>query len=277
MKKVFLVGDPIAHSLSPAMHNAAFQALGLEARYELLETPPAKLRDALARVRADDCIGANVTIPHKESVIEYLDAVDEWARTMGSVNTLINRAGKLIGASTDGEGFLRALREAHVPVQDARVVVLGAGGSARAVVFVLANLGVASITILNRTPARAQRLAELVRAHFSIDITANDERAIEHATLIVNTTPAGALPPGTCFPPNAVVFDLVYRRTDFLRAAERAGAQTIDGLGMLVYQGAASFRLWTGRDAPVPIMWQAVTTPVHNAQLTYLTCSVEER
>ncbi|MCX7840403.1 MAG: shikimate dehydrogenase [Anaerolineae bacterium] len=258
MTRVFLIGDPIARSLSPAMHNAAFQNLGLDVRYELLETPPHKLREAIARVRADDCLGANVTIPHKESVIQYLDDVDAWARTIGSVNTLFKRDGKLIGASTDGEGFLHALRDARVEVQNARVVILGAGGAARAVAFALARAKVASIAILNRTPARAQLLADLVRAHSPIDITANDERAIEHATLIVNTTPAGALPPGTNFPREAIVFDLVYHHTDFLRAAERAGARAIDGLGMLVYQGAASFKMWTGHDAPVSIMWQAV-------------------
>lgn len=258
MKRVFLIGDPIAHSLSPAMHNAAFENIGLDVRYELLETPPHKLREAIARVRADDCLGANVTIPHKESVIEYLDEADAWARTIGSVNTLFKRDGKLIGASTDGEGFLHALRDARVEVQNARVVILGAGGAARAVVFALARANVASIAILNRTPARAQLLAELVRAHSPIDITANDERTIARATLIVNTTPVGALPPGTSFPRNAIVFDLVYRHTDFLRAAEQAGARTIDGLGMLVHQGAASFKMWTGHDAPLDVMFDAV-------------------
>lgn len=258
MKRVFLIGDPIAHSLSPAMHNAAFQAIGLDARYELLETPANKLRDAIARVRADDCLGANVTIPHKESVIEYLDQVDEWARTIGSVNTLVKRDGKLIGASTDGEGFLRALCDAQVNVQNARVVILGAGGAARAIVFALSRAQVASIVILNRTPARAQLLADRVRAYSPIAVTANDEGAIEHATLIVNTTPAGALPPGTSFPRDAIVFDLVYRRTDFLRAAEHAGARAIDGLGMLVHQGVASFKLWTGRAAPVDVMFHTV-------------------
>ncbi len=266
MKRVFLIGDPIAHSPSPAMHNAAFQVLGFNAQYELLETPPHQLRDAIARVRADDCLGANITIPHKESVIEFLDDISADARVIGSVNTLFKRASKLIGTSTDGAGFLQALRDENVAVANARVVILGAGGSARAVAFALLQANVASIAILNRTRARAESLAEHVRAHSQVPIVANDARAIAQATLIVNTTPAGALPPGTMFPRNAVIFDLVYRHTDFLREAERAGARTIDGLGMLVHQGAASFQRWTGLDAPVEIMRHAASKALHNAQ-----------
>jgi len=258
MKRVFLIGEPIAHSLSPAMHNAAFQAIEFDARYELLETPPAKLRDAIARVRADDCLGANVTIPHKESVMEFLDDLSADARVIGSVNTLFKRADKLIGTSTDGEGFLHALQDESVKVQNARAVILGAGGAARAVAFALLQANVASLAILNRTRARAEILAEHLRAHSQIPILVNEARAIEQATLIVNTTPAGALPPGTTFPREAVVFDLVYRRTNFLREAERAGAYALDGRGMLVHQGAASFKLWTGCNAPLDVMFGAV-------------------
>lgn len=258
MKRVFLIGEPITHSLSPAMHNAAFHAIGFAAQYELLETPPAKLRDAVARVRADDCLGANVTTPHKASVIELLDEVSEIARTIGSVNTLFKHAGKLIGTSTDGAGFMHALRDEQIEVRNARVVILGAGGAARAVAFALSQAQIASLTILNRTRARAEILAEHLRAHSPIPISVNAAHAIAQATLIVNATPAGTLPPATTFPRDAVVFDLVYRHTDLLRAAERAGARTLNGLGMLVHQGALAFTLWTGHAAPLEVMFRAV-------------------
>ncbi len=268
MKRVFLFGDPVAHSVSPEMHNAAFQAFGIDWRYELLRTPQDLLSQAVERLRLKDCVGANVTIPHKESIIPFLDGMNDSARQIGAVNTIVIRNGRLIGENTDVEGFLQVLSDAKVPVTGARAVILGAGGSARAVAFALAQAGVRSIALFNRTEARAVTLATLMQAHFpNVELAVNQLHPLEHASIVVNSTSVGMSPNvnaspwprGVAFPRGAVAFDLVYRprRTRFLIDAEQAGAMTIDGLGMLVQQGAASFRLWTQSDPPIRLMFQA--------------------
>ena len=274
MQRVFLIGHPTAHSVSPAMQNAGFRSIGLDWNYELLETPPAELADVVARLRAADCVGANVTIPHKQAVVELLDNVTPRARAIDAVNTIIKKDGKLIGDNTDGYGFSASLRSAHVDPQSKRVVVLGAGGAARAVTVTLAQAGAEQITILNRTTPRAQALAGFLRASFpNADIRENDETALSDAQLIVNATPVGMSPHEAespmrgAFPAGAVAIDLVYRplETRFLRQAAEENAQTIGGLGMLVHQGAASFKLWTGRDAPVDLMLDAARHALNGA------------
>ncbi len=268
MKRVFLFGDPVAHSVSPEMHNAAFQAFGIDWRYELLRTPQDLLSQAVERLRLKDCVGANVTIPHKESIIPFLDGMNDSARQIGAVNTIVIRNGRLIGENTDVEGFLQVLSDAKVPVTGARAVILGAGGSARAVAFALAQAGVRSIALFNRTEARAVTLATLMQAHFpNVELAVNQLHPLEHASIVVNATSVGMSPNvnaspwphGVAFARGALAFDLVYRprRTRFLIDAEQAGAMTIDGLGMLVQQGAASFRLWTQSDPPIRLMFQA--------------------
>jgi shikimate dehydrogenase len=268
MKRVFLIGQPVAHSVSPAMQNAALRAHGLDWRYELLETPRAHLPAAIQRVRADDCAGANVTIPHKESVVEFLDDVTPAARQIGAVNTIVKRDGKLIGENTDGYGALQTLREARVELRDARIIVLGAGGAARAAVFAFAAAGVQSIGIINRTSARAVALANSLRAHFPrLALTINQHEWIGDAELVVNATSVGMtprvdespMPTGIALPRGAATFDMVYRpqETRFLRDAGKSGAHTIGGLSMLAHQGAVAFTLWTGRAAPVQVMFDA--------------------
>jgi len=268
MKRVFLLGYPISHSLSPAMHNAAFRAVDLNWRYELLETPQEKLHEALARLRADDCGGANVTLPHKQAVMEYLDELSDTARAIGAVNTIVVRDGRLIGDNTDAVGFIAALRDARVDPRNVRVVIIGAGGAARAVAFALAERGAASIDIVNRTTSRATMLAEALRQHFPhLALGVNMAEALKDAHIIVNATSVGMspnadespMPRGCVFPRGAVAFDLVYRpmQTQFLRDAEKAGARPIGGLGMLVHQGGAAFKLWTGYEAPVQVMFNA--------------------
>jgi shikimate dehydrogenase len=266
MKRVFLLGYPLGHSVSPAMQNAAFCAVGLDWEYKLLEIPPAELGVVIARLRADDFAGANVTIPHKEAVVDLLDDLTNRARKIGAVNTVLKRDGKLIGDNTDGYGFAQALRGANVDPRNRQVVILGAGGAARAVGVTLAESGAARIAIVNRTAPRAESLAGFLRASFTdIPITANDEMALADAYLFVNATSVGMSPHSDASPfpiafrRGAVAFDLVYRPADtrFLNEAARAGAQTIGGLGMLVHQGAAAFTLWTGRDAPINVMFQA--------------------
>ena len=275
MKHVFLLGDPVAHSISPAMQNAAFRALALDWQYESLETLQAELARVVAQLRAADCAGANVTIPHKEAIVDWLDGMTDRARQIGAVNTIVQREGKLIGDNTDGYGFTHCLRDAEVDPRNKLVAILGAGGAARAVAVAVAELGVARIVILNRTIVRAESLAMFLRASFShIAIAVNDVSALAHSDLVVNATSVGMTPREdespmpVAFPRGAVVVDLVYRpaETKFLRDAARAGAQTIGGLGMLVHQGAAAFKLWTGRDAPVDVMTAAAEMALRNTQ-----------
>ncbi len=275
MAVAYLIGDPVEHSLSPAMQNAALRASRLAWQYELLETPRDRLGDAVARLRADDCAGANVTIPYKEAVLGWLDGLSENARQMGAVNTIIKREGKLIGENTDGYGFMQSLRDARIDVCGARAVILGAGGAARAVAFALADAGVASITIINRTAARAATLADALHQDYpNLALAVNRHAALDDATLIVNATPLGmsphedASPMPTAFPRGAVAFDLVCRplQTPFRRDAERAGARTMGGIEMLVHQGAAAFKLWTGRDAPVDVMVEAAEAALRETE-----------
>lgn len=275
MRHVFLIGHPLGHSVSPAMQNAALRASGLAWQYELLETPRAQLPTVVARLRADDCAGANVTIPHKEAIVDFLDDVTPTARRIGAVNTIIKRDGKLIGENTDAYGVLQTLRDAQIELRDARVVVLGAGGAARAAVFALADVGVASIAIINRTAARAHALADALRQHFpALALTVNQHEAISHAHIVINATSVGMsphvnespLPPQITLPRDAIVFDMVYRprETRLLREATRAGARPLSGLGMLAHQGAAAFALWTGRTAPLAVMFEMARRAVES-------------
>lgn len=268
MMHIFLIGYPIGHSLSPAIHNAALRAVGLDWRYELMETRPDEVPAAVARLRAADCAGANVTIPYKERIGEWLDGLGESARRIGAVNTVIKRDGKLIGENTDGIGFMQALRDAHIDPHRARVVILGAGGAARAIAFALAEAGAQSIVVLNRTPRRARLVVDLLSRHFpQLELGLNLAGALRSADMIVNATPVGMspkpyespLPTGSGVPRGTVVFDLVYcpAETQFLRDAARVGARPLGGLGMLVHQGAATFKLWTGREPPLEVMFDA--------------------
>ncbi len=267
MKRVFLLGYPLAYSISPAMHNAAFRAINLDWQYELLETATQGLPNAIARLKEADCAGANVTIPHKQSVLQFLDDVSATARAIGAVNTIIHREGKLIGDNTDGIGFIASLRESHINPRNARVVILGAGGAARAVAFALAEAGAREIVLLNRTATRVIVLADHLHAQFpKLRIVVNHREAIGQTNILVNATSVGMfprvtetpMPKGQTLSPSTVVVDLVYNplQTRFLWDAKREGAWTINGLGMLVHQGVASFKLWTGRDVPVDVMRQ---------------------
>ena len=265
-----IIGYPLGHSLSPVFQQAALDALRLDVRYERWETPPDSLVERLRSLRQPDVLGANVTVPHKEAVIPLLDAVDEWAQTVGAVNTIVNRDGLLTGYNTDSVGFLQGLTEAGFDPRGVSALLLGAGGAARGVALALAREGVASIAIANRTAERAQALAGLVARHgprteaLPLGGAALREAALR-SQLIVNTTTLGMLhSPGESasplspawIPASALVYDLVYNplETPLLREARRAGARTQGGLAMLLHQGAAAFVLWTGREAPVDVM-----------------------
>ncbi len=267
-----LLGDPVAHSRSPQIHNAAFAACGLDYVYVPFPVTAAELPDAVAGLRALGLRGANVTVPHKVAAAGLLDELDETAAALGAVNTIVVDGGRLRGFNTDVAGFARALGEVWVePAAAPRVLLLGAGGAARAVALALADLGLAT-TVVNRDLANAERLVETIfaarpRAELAAaPLAALDAALVGAHDLLVNATSLGL--PGTGKVPAAladnvlrgqVVVDLVYGEgpTDFLAAARARGAGTVDGLSMLVWQAAAAFELWTGVPAPVQVMRDA--------------------
>ena len=250
---------PAGHTRSPAMHNAAFAALSIDAVYLAFDVPPEDLTAAISGVRALGIRQLAISIPHKESVIALLDDVDETARRIGAVNTVTRRGAKLVGSNTDWLGAVRAI-ESVTAVADARAVVLGAGGAARAVVYGLRARG-ANVTVLNRSPDRAEQLCADLEAEASGPISALEN--IPH-DILVNTTSVGLAgdespvdPSWIC--PAAVVMDAVYQppETRLLRDAASRGARTIPGKWMLVHQAAEQLREWTGLDAPVEVMAEA--------------------
>ena len=270
-KFVGLIGYGLKHSISPQFQQAAFDYLGLDIRYEVWETAKDDLPEVVEGMRDAAKLGANVTIPHKEAVLPLLDNVDNDARRIGAVNTIVNRGGKLTGYNTDAGGFMRALRDdgAFSP-RNKRVVLLGAGGAARAVGFALVDGGVKSLIILNRSVERGRALAWDLKVS-DTEVVAlswkdgNTLTALAECDLLVNCTSVGMKdgsgegksPLGIgLIPKRALVYDVVYNplETPLLAAAKKAGARTLGGLPMLVYQGAASFELWTGKSAPIDIM-----------------------
>jgi len=270
---IALIGHPVAHSVSPAFQQAALDACGIPARYEAWDTPPADLPAAVERLRGGDVLGANVTVPHKVAILRHLDRPDALVERVGAVNTVVQRDGLLHATNTDVAGVLGALAEAGVAVRGRPVLLLGAGGAARAVVTALRAGEAASVTVANRSTAAAEALAPLAGemgfAVCSLDPADPALRAaVRTAAVVVQATPLGmrhgpdetASPlPGDWLRAGQVAFDLVYvpQETPFLAAAAAAGAHVVGGLGMLVHQGAASFRLWTGHEAPLTVMWDA--------------------
>lgn len=272
---VGIIGDPIAHTRSPAMHNAAFRALGLDFAYVPFHVRPEALEAAVKGLAALGLAGFNVTVPHKERIVPLLDALAPAAEVVGAVNTVVvEDGGRLTGHNTDGEGFSKALHEAHrFRAERSRALILGAGGSARAVGDQLAREGIPAIRICNRTDAKARALAaHLKRHHPACDVKAlpwtplDHRAAINWAELIVNCTRVG-LDPADPSPidtngisPGHIVVDLIYepRTTELLRRCAALRARCLNGLGMLLHQGAAAFTLWTGKAAPLDVMRRAL-------------------
>lgn len=275
MRTIGLIGYPLAHSISPALQQAALDHLGLDARYELWETEREALAERVAGMRRPDCLGANVTVPHKEAVIPLLDEIDPLAGRIGAVNTIVNRDGRLCGYNTDMTGFARALREeGGFDPSGAQVVLLGAGGAGRAVTMALVEGKAATVTISDIDRERADRLVhDLGRQGETILRTVppgeeNLAAVMKKCQLLVNCTPIGMrhsqaehdLPiPAELIPARALVFDIIYNplETRLLAEAKRRGARTLGGLAMLVYQGAASLELWTAVQAPLDVMFKA--------------------
>jgi shikimate dehydrogenase len=270
-KRVVLIGHPVAHSLSGAMQQAAFDALGIDARYELWDRPPIALADAIAEVRTDEYLGANVTIPHKERVVPLLDRLTDEAHTTGAVNTLTREGKRLVGHNTDVAGFKVALDTLVGRQKMPRsAVVLGAGGGARAVVYGLIREGFQRIVVFNRHLHRAEALVKHFgrsAAHMELRAMPWHESIIEaelaKAKLLVNATSIGLVADETpvsseILPPDLLVLDLIYNRTRLLREAAAAGCAVADGELMLLHQGAAAFELWTGQPAPLELMATAL-------------------
>jgi shikimate dehydrogenase len=282
MRVCFLLGYPVGHSMSAVMHNAAFQELGLDYRYELKSVPPEELGSLVAsELRRPDFAGGSVTIPHKLAIMEHLDGVDPSALRIGAVNTIVIEDGQLKGYNTDGIGALMGITEAYGEIGEARVVMVGAGGAARAVGYHLST-EVRELTIANRTIERAEELAKSLSANPECRATVrtipleNDtlESAIEEADILVNGTPLGMHPKTEETPiqkemlhSGLLVFDLVYNpiKTKLLREAEEAGAAILPGVNMLVYQGVAAFKMWTGEDPQVETMKAAVVKALGGA------------
>lgn len=278
-----IFGWPVGHSLSPAMHNAAFAELGIDARYLPFAVRPEHLKDALCGVRALGISGINLTLPHKQRAIAELDSLSPDAAAVGAVNTIAARTDatgviRLEGHNTDANGVVEALREAGAELRNMRVVVLGAGGAARAAVVGLATAGAAQITVAARQSAQAAELVHQLQPHFptAVVVAAPFDGTLStvfsaadllihatSATLAADATTTAAFVaalPLHCLPKNAIVNDLVYtpRQTSILLAANALGLRTVDGLGMLLHQGAAAFELWTGHPAPLRVMRQAL-------------------
>lgn len=264
--RVGLIGDPVAHSLSPVFQQAAFDALAIPVRYELLHTPMDRLDQRVRELRTGEFSGANVTVPHKEFFFGAVDERSAVAERAGAVNTIICDSGRLYGENTDVYGFAESLRSLRFPFSQSLALVLGAGGAARGVVVALLDSGIERVVVVNRTPARAARLAaDLADARITAGSIDDAVTLAADARLLVNATSLGwnddRLPSDPAIfssvHETALAYDLTYRATNFLRQAQQHGLETMDGLAMLVHQGARSFELWTGRPAPVQVMLDA--------------------
>ena len=273
-----LIGYPLGHSISPVFQQAALDHYGLDIRYQAWETPPDEVPAVVASLRLPDRLGMNVTVPHKETVLPLLDRTDPAATAIRAVNTVVKENGLLVGYNTDCTGFLQALREdGGVNPQDTKALILGAGGAARAVLYALitAKAGLVAVTGRNGERARimVQGFMKTAQEH-GVRVTTEQwgsegvAASLSEYDIVVNTTPMGMLHSpaegesplaGIAIPPKTFVYDLVYNpsETPLLRQAREAGCQTLGGLPMLVYQGAAAFQLWTGQEAPLDVMFAA--------------------
>jgi shikimate dehydrogenase len=267
-----ILGNPLGHSYSPAMHNHALESLGLDFVYVPLAVDVLRLEETLRGLAAVNFVGANVTLPHKQSVIPLLDELSDISRQMGAVNTLVNRDGKLFGTTTDPEGFLRGFTDAGHSFAGKSVVILGNGGAARTIAFALSLLaGPARVTLVARDAKKSAVLADeiLDKTGKSLETLSLADYAAHAAgfDVVVNTTPIGMHPDLEASPlqaewlhPGQIVYDIIYNpeETALMRRARARGCAVVGGLGMLVHQGAASFKLWTGVDPDPEIFYAGI-------------------
>lgn len=275
-----VIGDPVEHSLSPAIHNAAFGALGLDYVYTAFKVKSSGVANALSGMRALGIAGFNVTMPHKEAVIEHLDWIDETARFLNSVNTIHNKEGRLLGYSTDGKGAVKALKENGVDLKGKKVLMLGSGAAARAIAYELVQES-KELVVLNRTVSEAEELAEALKKKFNRKVVADSlktdvvKEKMCTCDILLNATSVGMKPnlSQSLIAPNTLkadltVMDIVYNpvETKLAKDAKATGAKVISGVEMLIYQGAASFEIWTGRQAPVEVMRRAALEQLQRMQ-----------
>jgi len=273
-KLIILLGNPLGHSVSPPMHNRVFDVLGMDYCYMPVEVTAENLEKVFAGLLRMNVAGFNVTIPHKIRIMEFLDQLDPLAETIGAVNTICLKDGKTIGYNTDGEGFIRSLtEETGLPVAGRRFFLLGCGGAARAIAMTLAFKGAQKIFICNRTPAKAETLVNEINnkirhcAEVVEQTVRSQAEKLQDCQVLINTTSLGMHPKENVLPidgslllPHLIVADIVYNplHTQLLRTAEAAGCTIVPGLGMLIYQGAAAFSLWTGVEPIVSEMSETV-------------------
>lgn len=254
-----LIGYPVEHSLSPDMHNSAFEALGLNYCYIALPVHPDFLNSAVEGIRSLNFRGANVTVPHKEKVIAVLDQIDEEAEFIGAVNTIINNKGTLKGYNTDGRGFMKSLEENNIDVDGKDIFIVGAGGAARAIGYYIAQKA-SNLFISDIDKNKAYSLSMDLRAINRSVFFTEEKDKLYTSDIIINATPIG-LKNGDPLPfdterlfSSQIIIDLIYRDTPALKMAAQTGCKTMNGLGMLLWQGVLAFELWTGISPPVEIM-----------------------
>ncbi|MGF3522988.1 MAG: shikimate dehydrogenase [Candidatus Bathyarchaeia archaeon] len=275
-----VIGDPIAHSLSPTLHNAAFEALKMDCAYLAFHVKSSEVENALRGMRGLGIAGLNVTMPHKSAVLPFLDEVEQTARFLGSVNTISNRDGKLLGFSTDGVGALNALKLNGVDLCSKKVLLLGGGGTAKAVAYALTR-EVGELVILNRSPQKIAPLTESLNRQFKAQVAggllepSSLRQNLQDADVLINATSVGMYPDEahslvepSWLKPDLTVMDVVYNpvETKLAKDAKNAGAKVISGVEMLIYQGAASFEIWTGKPAPIEVMRKAALKRLEGAQ-----------
>jgi len=269
MKKIYgILGDPVAHSLSPVMHNAAFEILGMDAVYLAFRVTKPDLEDAIKGAKSLGIAGLNVTIPLKEKALVSVDVADEMATRIGAINTIDFSSGTPVGYNTDGIGSMQVLQETVGDLTAKNVLILGSGGAARAIAFYLDKEG-AKVTLANRTMERAAQVAAQLTNAAAIGLDAELKKHIQASDILINATSVGMHPheeatlvTADMLHPDLVVFDIVYNplETRLLHEAKRAGVRKIvNGVKMLVYQGAASFKIWTNAEPPIDVMEKAVT------------------
>ncbi len=270
---VGIFGDKIDYTLSPRMHNHAFAKLGMDYVYIPFQVRPDQLKGAVEAIRSLNLAGVNVTIPHKQAVLPFLDQISPIAKKIGAVNTIINNDGKLLGDNTDAPGFLESLKEdGRIDPKKKRVLLIGAGGTARAMAISLAAAGISKLVIANRTADKAKELSVWVDKLgaklecYPVKLSADSlKEELSDSDLLVNATPSGSdfMPSDfhRFLSPNFFVFDAVYaKNTSLVAAAKSAGVPALGGMGMLIRQGALSFSLWTGKKPPVELMREALET-----------------
>jgi shikimate dehydrogenase len=258
-----LLGYPVEHTLSPAMHNAAFEALGLDYCYVAFPVHPDYLEEAVKGITALNLRGINVTIPHKEKVISFLDEVDKEASIIGAVNTIVNSDGRLKGYNTDGRGFMQSLVECGISAEGKEVLIVGAGGASRAISYYLGKEA-KKLYLYDIEKEKAERLVSDLKKIFDNIFMCDDISKTEKFNILINATPLGLKEEGplpfdtALLRIDQIVCDLIYKKTRLLEEASKKGCITLDGLGMLLWQGVFAFELWTGQSPPVDIMRDAL-------------------